>query len=36
MSDFLTQFTAHLRSQDRSAHTVTAYTGDVAVGFHSF
>jgi integrase/recombinase XerC len=33
VSDFLEHFTAYLQSQDRSAHTVAAYTRDVIVFF---
>ena len=33
MTTFVDDFAAHLRAQDRSPHTVTAYTGDVAAFF---
>lgn len=33
MSEFVEQFTTYLQSQDRSAHTVAAYTRDVAAFF---
>ncbi len=33
MGDFIEQFTTYLRSQDRSAHTVAAYTRDVTAFF---